>query len=257
MADTAKIVSPDKIVLLPNIQAGCYLADTADEDDVADKIKELQREYPDLGVVCYVNTTAVIKSMCDAVCTSSNAVDVVKGLPNQEILFIPDKNLARYVADKVPTKKIIPWDGYCDVHEDLEPANIEKLQNIHPEMKVLVHPECRDDVISIADEVMSTSGMVSFAKKDEAKKYLAVTECDLSDLLAIQVPDKQFYRACNVCRFMKMITLENVIESLENLQPQIDVPVDVRVKAERSIRKMFELTSPDKIPAALQKKLNV
>ncbi|MBT3233168.1 MAG: quinolinate synthase NadA [Calditrichaeota bacterium] len=251
MAETAKVVSPDKIVLLPNIQAGCSLADTADSDDVADKIDELRIKYPDLGVVCYVNTTAAVKALSDSVCTSSNAVEVVRALPNDTILFLPDENLARYVSNQIPEKEIIPWKGNCYVHQELEPESIHKAREQHPDMQVLVHPECRDDVVELADAVMSTSGMVTFAQNSSAKEFLAVTECGLSDLLTIQVQEKQFYRVCNVCRYMKMITLDNIITSLENLKPEIQLDEETRHGAERSIRKMFELTTSDKVPVSL------
>ncbi len=251
MAETAKVVSPGKTVLLPNLQAGCSLADTADADDVADKIEELRGQNPDLAVVCYVNTTAAVKAHCDSVCTSSNAVEIVRALPNKTILFLPDENLAKYVSDMVPEKEIIPWDGNCYVHQELEPESIHKVREIHPNMRVLVHPECRDDVVALADAVMSTSGMVTYAINSDADKFLAVTECGLSDLLTIQVQDKQFFRVCNVCRFMKMITLDNIIACLENLQPEITLDEETRVGAESSIRKMFELTSPDKVPVSL------
>jgi len=251
MAETAKVVNPSRKVILPNLKAGCSLADTADVDDVARRIAELRLRYPELGVVCYVNTTAAVKALCDACCTSANAADVVRALPNNPILFIPDQNLARHVADQAPEKQIIPWDGYCYVHHEIQPQTILRLRQSDPELKVMVHPECRDDVVQLADAALSTSGMVRYAQESPATRFLAVTECGLSDLLTIQVPNKQFFRACKICRFMKMISLEDVIASLERLQPEITLPESVRAGAERSIRRMFELTAPDKIPAAL------
>ncbi|NQT34160.1 quinolinate synthase NadA [bacterium] len=252
MAETSKVVSPACKVILPNLQAGCSLADMADADDVAERIDELREQYPDLGVVCYVNTTAAVKAMCDACCTSANAVDVIRSMPNETILYLPDKNMAAYAAKRIPEKKIIPWEGYCYVHHEIEPGEIIRVKNANPGMKVLVHPECRDDVIKLADAALSTSGMIEYAKQSDFDRFLAVTECGLSDLLRIQVPNKQFFRACKICRFMKMITLDNVLDSLEKLQPEITLPEDVRVGAEKAIRRMFELTSPDLIPAALK-----
>ena len=251
MAETAKVVSPNKKVILPNLEAGCSLADTADEINLKDRIDELKAEDPDLGVVCYVNTTAAVKALCDSCCTSSNAIEVTRAMPNRRILFVPDQNLARHVADNVPEKEIIPWDGYCYVHQELEPVNIEEIKRQYPHIKVMVHPECRDDVIRLADEVSSTSGMVEYAKQSDAMQFLAVTECGLSDLLTIEVPDKEFFRACKICSFMKMITSEETLRSLEELEPEIILPEDVRCGAERSIRRMFELTIPDKMPVAL------
>lgn len=251
MAEIAKTVSPHKKVLLPNIQAGCALADTADADDLALRLNELREKYPDIAVVSYVNTTAAVKALSDACCTSSNAVDVVKALPNKTILFVPDQNLAHYVAGQVPEKTIIAWDGFCYVHHELQPEHILQVKQAHPNLKVVVHPECRDDLVQLADAVLSTSGMVSYAQQSEAMEFLAVTECGLSDLLTIQVPDKQFFRACKICRYMKMITLDEVLKSLENLAPEIILDEDVRIGSERAIRRMFELATPDRIPASL------
>ena len=251
MAETAKVVNPSRKVILPNLKAGCSLADTADAEDVALRIAELRARHPNLGVVCYVNTTAAVKALCDACCTSANAAEVVRAIPNNPILFIPDQNLARHVADQAPEKQIVPWEGYCYVHHEIQPQAILRLRQSDPEMKVLVHPECRDDVVQLADAALSTSGMVRYAQESPATRFLAVTECGLSDLLAIQVPHKQFFRACKICRFMKMISLEDVIASLEELKPEITLPESVRAGAERSIRRMFELTAPDKMPAAL------
>ncbi len=251
MAEIAKVVSPSKKVILPNLKAGCSLADTADAEDVRRRIEELRRQYPDLGVVCYVNTTAAVKALCDSCCTSANAVEVITAMPNKTILYVPDRNMAAYAAKNLPEKTIIPWDGYCYVHEEIEPETVQSVRKAHPDMKILVHPECRDDVIKLADAALSTSGMVRYARESEAQDFLAVTECGLSDLLSIQAPGKHFYRACKICHFMKMITLDNVLKSLETLQPEITLPEDVQAGAERSIRRMFELTSPEKIPASL------
>ena len=244
MAETAKVVSPDKIVILPNAKAGCSLADMADAEDVAVRIAELKITHPDLGVVCYVNTTAAVKALCDSVCTSANATQVVAALPNKTILFLPDKNLAAHVAGNLPDKEIIAWDGHCYVHQQINPDSVLSVRAMHPGIKVLVHPECRDDVVKIADAALSTSGMVDYARSSNATEFLAVTECGLSDLLAVQVPDKKFYRSCKVCRFMKMISLDDIINSLETLQPEIILPESVRIGASRAINRMFELTLP-------------
>ncbi|MCF7810573.1 quinolinate synthase NadA [bacterium] len=251
MAETAKVVSPSKKVILPNLQAGCSLADTADAEDVRVRIAELREQYPDLGVVCYVNTTAAVKAQCDACCTSANAVGVIQAMPNDVILYIPDENMAAHAQKRIPEKIIIPWEGNCYVHHEITAESVKHIKEIRPNMKVLVHPECREDVVKLADAALSTSGMIKFAQKSDANEFLAVTECGLSDLLTIEVPDKQFFRACKICRFMKMITLDNIIQTLETLQPEITLPEDVRAGAERSIKRMFELTSPDRLPEAL------
>lgn len=251
MAETAKIVNHGKTVLLPNLAAGCSLADTATAPAVEDRIRELKKVYPDLGVVTYVNTTAEVKALSDACCTSSNAVSVVRTLPNPQILFIPDQNLARHVATHVPEKTIIAWDGYCYVHHQISPDVILKMRREIPGIKVLVHPECRDDVLKLADAALSTSGMIDYAKQSHAAEFLAVTECGLSDMLQIAVPEKHFYRACKICRFMKAITLENIEESLLKMQFQITLEEDVRLRAGRAIQRMFELTSAQRDNLAL------
>jgi quinolinate synthase len=243
MAETAKIVNPQKTVLLPNLAAGCSLADTATAPAVEDRVRELKKVYPDLGVVTYVNTTADVKALSDACCTSSNAVSVVRALPNQQILFIPDQNLARHVAAHVPEKTIIAWDGFCYVHQQISPDVILKMRQEIPGIKVLVHPECRDDVLKLADAALSTSGMIDYAKQSNASEFLAVTECGLSDMLQIAVPEKHFYRACKICRFMKAITLDNVEESLAKMQFEITLDEEVRLRAGHAIQRMFDLTS--------------
>jgi len=252
MAETAKIVNPTRMVLLPDLSAGCSLADSAPADAVKDRIEELKQSFPDLAVVTYVNTTAEVKALTDVCCTSGNAVSVVRSLPNRNILFIPDRNLARHVANNVPDKNIIAWDGACYIHEQITPEAVQQIRAAVPGMKVLAHPECRDDVLALADATLSTSGMIDYARQSEAHEFLAVTECGLSDLLSIEVPNKRFYRACKICPFMKSITLENVIESLEKLQFEITIPEPVRGRAERALRRMFEVTGRDSMPVPPQ-----
>jgi quinolinate synthase len=242
MAETAKIVNPSRLVLLPNLLAGCQLADSAPASDLKIRIEELKKVYPDLAVVSYVNTTAAVKALSDIICTSSNAPKVVRSLPNQNILFVPDRNLARFVADQVPEKNIIPWEGFCYVHQQITPEEISKIKASAPDLEVLVHPECRVDVARLADAVLSTSGMVKWAKERPAKRFLVVTECGLTDRLAMEVPDKQFLKGCKLCTFMKVTTLEDVRDSLKLMRYEIEVPEDIRVPAERALRRMFEAT---------------
>lgn len=248
MAETAKIVNPNRKVLLPNLQAGCSLADMADAFDVEIRIKELKKEFPDLSVVTYVNTTAAVKALSDVCCTSANAVEVVRALDSNNILFIPDQNLAKYVASQVPEKNIIPWDGYCYVHHELQADNIREIKLAYPNIKVVVHPECREDLVNIADAVLSTSQMIKYAQDTEASEFLAVTECGLSDLLSINVPNKHFLRACKICKYMKMITLDDMIHCLENLEPEITLSEDVRLGAERALKRMFQYTKGAVMP---------
>ncbi|MBK6909451.1 MAG: quinolinate synthase NadA [bacterium] len=242
MAETAKIVNPSKTVLLPNLAAGCSLADTATGPDVAARAAELRKTYPDLQVVTYVNTTADVKAQSDACCTSSNAVSVVRSLESQHILFVPDQNLARHVARHVPDKTVIAWDGYCYVHHQITPETVQTMRRQIPGIKILVHPECRDDVVALADAALSTSGMVEYAQQSAATNFLAVTECGLSDLLQISVPDKNFYRACKICRFMKAISMDDVEQALLKMQFEITIDEPVRSRARHALERMFELT---------------
>ena len=241
MAETAKIVNPSKTVLLPNLLAGCQLADSAPAEDLAARIEELKKEYPDLAVVSYVNTTAAVKALSTIICTSANAARVVRSLPNQNILFVPDRNLANHVAEQVPEKNIIPWDGFCYVHQQITPGEVQRIRDTDPELKILVHPECRPDVAALADAVLSTSGMVRYAKENKSERFLIVTECGLSDRLAMEVPDKQFLKGCRLCTFMKVTTLEDVRDSLRDLKYDIVVPEPMRTEAERALRAMFEV----------------
>jgi quinolinate synthase len=242
MAETAKIVNPARTVLLPNPMAGCQLADSAPAEDLVLRIAELKRELPDLAVVSYVNTTAAVKALSDIIVTSANAAKVVRTLPNRNILFVPDRNLANHVAQQVPEKNIIPWDGYCYVHEQITPEEIAKIRKSDPELEILVHPECRPDVAALADAVLSTSGMVRYAKERPSMRFLVVTECGLSDRLAMEVPEKTFLKGCKLCAFMKVTTLEDVRDSLLYLRYEIEVPEEIRVPAERALRRMFEAT---------------
>jgi quinolinate synthase len=243
MAETAKIVNPKKTVLLPNQMAGCQLADSATAEDLAARIDELKQQYPDLAVVSYVNTTAAVKALSDIIVTSANAAKVVRTLPNQNILFVPDRNLANHVAEQIPEKNIIPWDGYCYVHQQITPEEIGKIRAADPELEILVHPECRPDVAKLADAVLSTSGMVRYAKERPAMRFLIVTECGLSDRLAMEVPDKTFLKGCKLCAFMKVTTLEDVRDSLLYLRYEIEVPEEIRVPAERALQRMFDATA--------------
>lgn len=251
MAETAKVVNPAKTVLLPNLAAGCSLADTATAPAVERRIEELKKLYSDLKVVTYVNTTADVKALSDVCCTSSNAVSVTRAIDSQNILFIPDQNLARHVALHLPEKNIIAWNGYCYVHQQITPDVIESMRRQIPGIKILVHPECRDDVVALADAALSTSGMIEYAQKSSADRFLAVTECGLSDMLQIAVPEKHFFRACKICRFMKAISLDDVETSLERMQFEITLPERVRIRADRAIRRMFELTGSRRDDLAL------
>jgi len=242
MAETAKVVNPERTVLLPDLRAGCSLSDSITAEALVERKQELRKVYPDLQVVCYVNTTADVKAESDVCCTSANAVQVVEKLDSQHILFVPDENLARYVQSQTQ-KTIIAWEGNCYVHHQITPEQILRVRKNLPHVKVLVHPECREDVIKLADAALSTSAMMRYAKQSPAQEFLIVTECGLSDRLLLEVPEKKFYKSCKLCAYMKMITLDGVRDSLRNCRYEITLPETVRVGAERSLNRMLELSA--------------
>jgi quinolinate synthase len=242
MAETAKVVNPERTVLLPDLRAGCSLSESITAEALADRKEELRKAYPDLQVVCYVNTTADVKAESDVCCTSANALQVVEALDSQHILFVPDENLARYVQSQT-SKTILSWEGNCYVHHQITPEQILAVRQNLPQVKILVHPECREDVIQLADAVLSTSAMMRYAKQSPAQEFLIVTECGLSDRLLLEVPEKKFYKSCKLCAFMKMITLDGVLDSLRQLRYEITLPGDVRSGAERSLNRMLELSA--------------
>jgi len=242
MAETAKVFNPERIVLLPDLRAGCSLADSVTAEALAERKAELKDIYPDLKVVSYVNCTADVKALSDACCTSANAAKVIEAIDSDNVLFVPDQNLANYVQSQT-AKRIISWDGNCYVHHQITPAEVEKVKRAIPGIKVLAHPECRSDVLALADAVLSTSAMVRYARDSAADKFLIVTECGLSDRLLMELPEKHFYKMCKLCRFMKMITLENTLDSLQNLRYEIELPGDVREGAKRALERMLELSA--------------
>lgn len=242
MAETAKVFNPERMVLLPDMRAGCSLADSVTAEALAARKEELLALYPDLKVVSYVNCTADVKALSDACCTSANAAQIVEAIESDHVLFVPDQNLANYVQGQT-RKQIISWDGNCYVHHQITPAEVERVRRGLPGIKVLAHPECREDVREIADAVLSTSAMVRYARESTAERFLIVTECGLSDRLLMEIPEKQFYKACKLCRFMKMITLEGTLDSLRNLRFEIELSDEVREGARRALERMLELSA--------------
>ena len=240
MAETAKVFNPERMVLLPDMRAGCSLAESITAEDLAERKAELREIYPDLKVISYVNCTADVKAESDACCTSANALKVVQAIDSEHVLFVPDQNLANYVQSQT-SKKIISWDGNCYVHHQITAAEVDKVKRSIPGIKVLAHPECRTDVLRLADAVLSTSAMVRYAETSEADKFLVVTECGLSDRLLMEIPNKHFYKACKLCHYMKMITLGGTLDSLRNLRFEIELPEDVREGARRALERMLEL----------------
>jgi quinolinate synthase len=240
MAETAKVFNPERTVLLPDLRAGCSLADSVTAEALAERRDELRKIYPDLKVVSYVNCTADVKAESDACCTSANAIKVVERIDSDNILFVPDQNLANYVQENT-SKRIISWDGNCYVHHQITPEEVNRVKQAIPGIKVIAHPECRKDVLALADAVLATTAMIRYAQTSEADKFLVVTECGLSDRLLLEIPNKHFYKACKLCRFMKMITLEGVLDSLRHLRYEIEIPEQVRVGAQRALERMLEL----------------
>jgi quinolinate synthase len=242
MAETAKILSPQKIVLLPDKNAGCPMADMID----AEGLKSLQAKHPDAVTVCYVNTSAAVKAYCDYCCTSANAQKIVENIllnhKDREIIFIPDKYLAQYVSAQVKHDFII-WEGYCPTHAKILPENIMQAKGLHPKAKVIVHPECRPTVTALADVVTSTEGMSKYIQKAPETEFIIGTETGIIHRMKKENPDKYFYPATEmaVCPNMKKITLEKVLWSLEDLSYEITVPPDIMGKARLSIERMLQI----------------
>ncbi len=237
MAETASILCPEKIVLLPEINAGCSMADMI----TAQKLKEEKKKHLNPCVICYVNSSAEVKAESDICCTSANAIEIVKGLDEtREILFIPDQYLGHYVSTQL-NRKMTLWSGYCPTHVRILPEDIIRLKAEHPQAKVMVHPECRPEVISLADEVQSTGGMCKFAKETEASEIIVGTELGIIHRLRKENPEKRLFPASEqaICPYMKLITLEKVLWSLEEMQFQVKVPAEIANKARKAVDKML------------------
>ena len=239
MAETAKILSPKKIVLLPDKDAGCPMADMIEPEG----LKTLQSRHPGAVTMCYVNSSARVKALCDYCCTSANALKMAQKISpaNREIIFVPDQNLAQYVSSMAKCNFII-WEGYCPVHADILPEHILQAKSRHPGAKVIVHPECKPVVTELADIVSSTEGMSRYIKNSDEKEFIIGTEIGIIHRLKKENPDKIFHPASEkaICEDMKVITLEKVLWSLENLSHEITVPPDIADKARRSIERMLE-----------------
>lgn len=237
MAESAVVLNPDKKVLMPYLDSGCAMADMLDLAE----LKQLQKKHPRAATVCYVNTTAEIKANSDICCTSANAVDVVRSLPNSEIIFLPDQNLANYVQTQVPDKKIIPWAGYCPIHHVIDAGYIKKLRKQHPKAKIIVHPESKPEVLGLADYISGTTGMIKCAMEDDATEFYVLTECGMLNRLKKELPKKKFYGICNLCFDMKKNDLEAVLKCLKNERPVVKVDKDIIKKAAEAFNRMFEL----------------
>ena len=239
MGESAKVLNPDKKVLLPAADADCPMAHMA----TVEKIREVRSQYEDVAVVCYVNSTAELKAASDVCVTSANALKIVKALPNKNIFFIPDQNLAHYIADQLPEKHFIFNDGYCHVHHTVTTEQITAAKQARPDALVMVHPECKPEVTDMADYIGSTSGIIKFATESDAKQFIVVTEMGVLHELKKRNPDKAFYVAGNmqVCPNMKKITLDNIIDALEQEKPEVVMDAALMDAAHKPMIRMLEL----------------
>uniref|UniRef100_A0A7C5V1X7 Quinolinate synthase n=1 Tax=Caldicellulosiruptor owensensis TaxID=55205 RepID=A0A7C5V1X7_9FIRM len=239
MAESAKILSPHKKVLLPEIDAGCPLADMVTAEDV----ENLKKKYPDYSIVCYINSPASVKAKSDVICTSSNAVKIVREFPNDKIIFLPDKNLGSFVRKQVPEKDIILWEGFCITHYKIKKEDVEKAKSAHPNALVLVHPECRPEVVELADFVGSTKQIIDFATASKEKEFIIGTEMGVLYSLKKLNPDKKFYilHQGMICPNMKKNTLQSVRDALLYERYQIEVEEEIIQGAKRALAKMLEM----------------
>ena len=237
MAETAKLLSPQKTVLIPDPEAGCSLAESITAEDV----RALRAQHPGVPVVTYVNTTAAVKAESDLCCTSANAVDIVEALDSDRVIFIPDEYLGSYVAGQ-SRKEIILWRGRCEVHERFRKEEIFAYRKQFPGIEVLAHPECPPEVLNEADFVGSTSGMIKYVDEKKPKKVAMITECSMSDNVAAEYPEIKFVRPCNLCPHMKRIELPKVYEALTENKYAVEIPQDVAERARTSVERMLEMS---------------
>lgn len=238
MAETSKLMNPEKTVLISDLKAGCSLAESITAADV----RALREAYPGVPIVTYVNTSAEVKAECDICCTSSNAVEIVESFDSDKVIMLPDEYLAKYVATKT-TKEIIAWKGRCEVHERFTAAELEEYRAANPGLKIIAHPECPPEVIDTSDYTGSTSNMIKWVKDHRPAKVLLVTECSMSDNVAVETPDVEFIRPCNFCPHMKRITLENVYEALLHMKEEVTIDPTVAEKAKASVERMINAVS--------------
>lgn len=237
MAETAKLLNPDKTVLIPDLEAGCSLAESITGADV----RLLRERYPDTPVVTYVNTSAEVKAESDICCTSSNAVEVVESLGVPRVIFLPDEYLGSYVAEHTDVEVIL-WRGHCMVHERFTPDEIQRFRVAYDgDIQVLAHPECPPEVLAVADFVGSTSGMVKRVADQRPSRVLMVTECSMAANVSVNFPDVEFVRPCQLCPYMGTITLPKIYESLRDMKYEITVPPEMATRARRAVERMLEV----------------
>ena len=238
MAETSKLLNPDKTVLIPDLRAGCSLAASITGADV----RRLREQHPGVPVVTYINTSAEVKAECDICCTSSNAVEIVEGLGVEEVIFLPDQYLAKWVASQTNVK-IISWSGACEVHERFTGEELREYREAEPGIQIIAHPECPPDVLAEADFTGSTAKMAAWVKKNRPDKALLVTECSMASNVAAEAPDVEFIQPCNLCPHMKRITLAGILDSLVFMKEEITVDPLVAKKARQAVERMINLKS--------------
>lgn len=240
MAQTAKVISPEKKVLLPNLNAGCLMADMINLHQMID----FKKSHPGLPVVCYINSTAEVKAECDICCTSSNALEIVKSLNSPKVLFVPDANLGKWVESKLNNVNVITYDGNCPVHNNITTGDIENARKKYPDAKILIHPECKPEVSILGDYIGSTSGIIDYVKRSNDKKFVIVTEKGVYDRLRRDYPDKEFIliRDNMLCESMKLTTLDEILYSLENEVNEITLDDDVRKRSAGCIERMLKVS---------------
>jgi quinolinate synthase len=236
MAETAKIVNPEKTVLIPDLRAGCSLAEGITGADV----RRLKEQYPGVPVVTYVNTTAEVKAETDICCTSGNAVAVVESLGVDRVIFLPDQYLGKYVASQTDVEVIL-WEGACMVHERFTGEEIRMHRQSLPGVQVIAHPECPPDVLAEADYVGSTNGIINWVAKHQPEQVMMITECSMADNVALENPDVEFVRPCNLCPHMKRITLDNIKRSLETMTYEVEIDPEIASRARRAVDRMLEV----------------
>lgn len=236
MAETAKLVNPDKTVLIPDLRAGCSLASSITGAD----IRLLRERHPGVPVVTYVNTSAEVKAESDICCTSGNAVEIVESLGTDRVIFLPDEFLGRWVATQTDVDLIL-WQGHCEVHERFTAAELRDYRAAWGDVEILAHPECPPDVLGEADFVGSTAGMIRHVGDTRPTRVVMITECSMSDNVAVEYPDVEFVRPCNLCPHMKRITLQGIADSLEHLQHPVEIDPELAVRARRAVQRMLDV----------------
>lgn len=241
MAQTAKIISPEKKVLLPNINAGCLMADMINHEQMLN----FKSKYPNIPIVCYINSTAEVKAECDICCTSSNALQIVKSLNSNKVLFLPDKNLGKWVENQLNNVEVITYEGNCPVHNNIKISDIKNARNKYPNAKILIHPECQPEVSKLGDYIGSTSGIINYVKNSSDNQFIIVTEKGVYDRLKRDYPNKEFILINDnmLCESMKLTTLEEILNALENETTEILLDEKIRQASSNCIERMLKVSN--------------